>query len=98
MTDRFAVGGAIPQPCDVMAGKHCGGNWHGIIEKLDYIQSMGFTAIWISPVNILQSKLIVRSLRTFRQPGRKELVKHTMDTGHKTSTPLTQTLVRRVIC
>ncbi|KAF4635682.1 hypothetical protein G7Y89_g2413 [Cudoniella acicularis] len=28
----------------------CGGTWQGIISKLDYIQGMGFTAIWISPV------------------------------------------------
>ena len=97
MTDRFAVGGAVPQPCNVMAGKHCGGNWRGIIEKLDYIQSMGFTAIWISPVNVLHSKLIVRSLRTFRKLGRKELAKLTMDTGPKISTPSIQILVKRVI-
>ena len=27
------------------------GDLKGIIEKLDYIQSMGFTAIWLNPVN-----------------------------------------------
>lgn len=24
-----------------------GGDWEGIIEKLDYIKGMGYTAIWI---------------------------------------------------
>lgn len=28
----------------------CGGSWIGITEHLDYIQNMGFDAIWISPV------------------------------------------------
>jgi len=51
MTDRFAVGGGeAARPCDVRARTYCGGNWQGIIDKLDYIQDMGFTAIWISPV------------------------------------------------
>ncbi|MFD2673068.1 carbohydrate binding domain-containing protein [Marinicrinis sediminis] len=27
-----------------------GGDWQGIIDKLPYIQGMGYTAIWISPV------------------------------------------------
>ncbi|KAE8414637.1 glycoside hydrolase superfamily [Aspergillus pseudocaelatus] len=30
--------------------KYCGGTWQGIIDKLEYIQGMGFTAIWITPV------------------------------------------------
>jgi len=29
---------------------YCGGTWAGLISNLDYIQGMGFTAIWISPV------------------------------------------------
>ena len=53
VTDRFAVGGGNTQPCNVTLNKYCGGNWQGIIDKLDYIQSMGFTAIWISPVVLL---------------------------------------------
>lgn len=28
-----------------------GGDWQGIIDKLDYIKGMGYTAIWISPVS-----------------------------------------------
>lgn len=27
------------------------GDLQGIIEKLDYIQDLGFTAIWLNPVN-----------------------------------------------
>lgn len=53
LTDRFAVpgyGNSGP-PCDAFVGKYCGGTWSGIIEKLDYIQGMGFDAVWISPVS-----------------------------------------------
>jgi alpha-amylase len=32
------------------AGKVHGGDFVGVLEKLDYIQAMGFKAIWISPV------------------------------------------------
>lgn len=28
-----------------------GGDWQGIIDKIDYIKGMGYTAIWISPVS-----------------------------------------------
>lgn len=27
-----------------------GGDWQGIIDKIDYIKGMGYTAVWISPV------------------------------------------------
>jgi alpha-amylase len=59
MTDRFAVAGGNTRPCNVTAVKYCGGNWQGIIEKLDYIQDMGFTAIWISPVCTLYRIIIL---------------------------------------
>ncbi|XHG02061.1 hypothetical protein AWENTII_005424 [Aspergillus wentii] len=49
MTDRFArPEGATDAPCDPY--KYCGGSWAGIIENLDYIEELGFTAIQISPV------------------------------------------------
>ncbi|EAW14194.1 alpha-amylase [Aspergillus clavatus NRRL 1] len=49
MTDRFArPKGSSDAACDPF--KYCGGSWAGIIEKLDYIQDLGFTAIQISPV------------------------------------------------
>ncbi|TVY22327.1 Alpha-amylase A type-3 [Lachnellula hyalina] len=51
MTDRFArTDGSTTAACDTSADKYCGGSWQGIINKLDYIQDMGFTAIWISPI------------------------------------------------
>lgn len=49
MTDRFArTDGSTDASCDLY--KYCGGTWAGIIDKLDYIQGMGFGAIQISPV------------------------------------------------
>ena len=30
--------------------QYCGGNYRGLISKLDYIKGMGFDAIWISPI------------------------------------------------
>jgi alpha-amylase len=61
VTDRFArapsddSGLGIISPTDSDADcpspkQYCGGSWQGITDKLDYIQGMGFTAIWISPV------------------------------------------------
>jgi alpha-amylase len=38
-------------PCDTGARKYCGGSWSGIMNHLDYIQSMGFDAVWISPIS-----------------------------------------------
>ncbi|PPJ61155.1 hypothetical protein CBER1_04170 [Cercospora berteroae] len=49
LTDRFALtNGSTTQPCGW--GNYCGGTWQGIVNKLDYIKGMGFTAVWISPV------------------------------------------------
>lgn len=49
MTDRFARHkGSSDAPCELT--KYCGGSWDGIIDNLDYIQDLGFTAILISPV------------------------------------------------
>lgn len=30
----------------------CGGNYQSIMSQLDYIQGMGFDAIWISPTGL----------------------------------------------
>ncbi|KAI4282888.1 MAG: hypothetical protein L6R38_002609 [Xanthoria sp. 2 TBL-2021] len=49
ITDRFSPSNSA-MPCDVAKQQYCGGTWQGIINRLDYIQNMGFTAIWISPV------------------------------------------------
>ncbi|KAJ5105270.1 hypothetical protein NUU61_002617 [Penicillium alfredii] len=57
LTDRFArTDGSTTSPCDTSQSKYCGGTWRGIINKLDYIQDMGFTAIWITPVTKQISK------------------------------------------
>lgn len=51
MTDRFArTDGSTDAPCNLTEGSYCGGTWRGIISQLDYIQDMGFDAIYISPV------------------------------------------------
>jgi alpha-amylase len=48
LTDRFAVNGGGSPSCDVH--NYCGGTFKGLTAKLDYIQNMGFDAVWISPV------------------------------------------------
>ncbi|KAL1982275.1 hypothetical protein VTN96DRAFT_1584 [Rasamsonia emersonii] len=51
VTDRFARSdNSTVAPCNAAAGEYCGGDFRGIINKLDYIQDLGFSAIWISPV------------------------------------------------
>jgi alpha-amylase len=46
LTDRFArTDGSTTAPCNTQDGLYCGGTWQGIINKLDYIQNMGFTAV-----------------------------------------------------
>jgi len=50
LTDRFAVGDAGTARCVTDDRKYCGGTYRGIIGKLDYIQNLGFDAIWISPI------------------------------------------------
>ena len=47
LTDRFARTSDTGY-CNF--GQYCGGNYRGIINKLDYIKGMGFDAIWISPI------------------------------------------------
>lgn len=50
VTDRFALADGSGPPCNTEDRKYCGGSYRGIINHLDYIQNMGFDAIWISPV------------------------------------------------
>ena len=47
ITDRFARTSDTGS-CNYY--NYCGGNFRGIINKLDYIQGMGFDAIWVSPI------------------------------------------------
>jgi alpha-amylase len=52
MVDRFENGdrnndlNADP----TIPGKYHGGDWQGVIDKLDYLHDLGVTALWISPV------------------------------------------------
>ena len=48
LTDRFASS-TNSGSCNDLS-KYCGGNYQGILQKLDYIEGMGFNAIWISPI------------------------------------------------
>jgi len=46
LTDRFArPADSTDDECNI--SYYCGGTWQGIIDKLDYIQGMGFTAVRI---------------------------------------------------
>ncbi|KAI0598283.1 glycoside hydrolase family 13 protein [Biscogniauxia sp. FL1348] len=49
LTDRFAKTDGSTDACSNLRN-YCGGTYQGLINKLDYIQGMGFTAIWISPI------------------------------------------------
>jgi len=50
LTDRFAkTDPADEGPCNDLS-KYCGGTFKGIERNLDYIEGMGFNAIWISPI------------------------------------------------
>ncbi|KAJ7159673.1 glycoside hydrolase family 13 protein [Mycena filopes] len=50
VTDRFAISNDTAVPCDTSLRAYCGGTWAGITNHLDYIQAMGFDAVWISPI------------------------------------------------
>lgn len=50
VTDRFATPDGSSPACDTSNRQYCGGTWKGVVNKLDYIQTMGFDAVWISPV------------------------------------------------
>ena len=46
MTDRYSrTDGSTTHACDTAIGKYCGGTWKGIINDLDYIKNMGFSAV-----------------------------------------------------
>ncbi|KAK3693389.1 alpha-amylase-like protein [Podospora appendiculata] len=49
MVDRFARTD-LSTTADCTVWEFCNGTWAGLIDKLDYIQGMGFTAVQISPV------------------------------------------------
>lgn len=48
ITDRFArTDGSTTAPCVLGDQLYCGGTWQGIINQLDYINGMGFTAVGV---------------------------------------------------
>ncbi|KAK7482040.1 hypothetical protein BaRGS_00026732 [Batillaria attramentaria] len=49
LTDRFSQAGEAPSVQCSDLKSYCGGTFVGIKERLDYIQSLGASAIWISP-------------------------------------------------
>ncbi|EFA77339.1 putative alpha-amylase [Heterostelium album PN500] len=49
LTDRFALTNNATTPCPDIT-TYCGGTFVGVEQHLDYIQGMGFDAIWISPI------------------------------------------------
>ena len=56
VTDRFARSdNSTTASCEAGKGDYCGGSFQGIIHKLDYIQELGFDAVWISPVQSQES-------------------------------------------
>lgn len=50
VTDRFALANGSGPACNTDDRKYCGGTYQGVISHLDYIQNMGFDAIWVSPI------------------------------------------------
>jgi glycosidase len=52
LTDRFANGDAATDHRLVPGAlaRYQGGDWQGIIDQLDYIEELGVTALWISPI------------------------------------------------
>ncbi|WP_025683856.1 family 14 glycosylhydrolase [Paenibacillus maysiensis] len=71
MTDRFSngdtsndnYGGFNSNNSDQR--KWYGGDFQGIINRLDYIQNMGFTAIWITPVTMQKSEFAYHGYHTY---------------------------------
>ncbi|WP_416145702.1 alpha-amylase family glycosyl hydrolase [Paenibacillus polymyxa] len=71
MTDRFSNG----DPSNDNYGgfnsnnndqrKWHGGDFQGIINQLDYIKNMGFTAIWITPVTMQKSEYAYHGYHTY---------------------------------
>lgn len=95
VTDRFARSdGSTSSPCDPGLGEYCGGTWQGLVRKLDYIQGMGFSAIWISPVtrNLMQKTSNLQSYHGYWQQdlysvnpsfGTSSDLKHLADAMHQ---------------
>ena len=52
LTDRFANGDAATDDRvePTALARYQGGDWQGIIDELDYLEELGVTSLWISPI------------------------------------------------
>lgn len=67
VTDRFArTDGSTTAECNLDEGVYCGGTWRGIINKLGYIQGVGFTAV--STYNSPESELSADQVKIWISP------------------------------
>mgnify|MGYP002773129150 CR=1 FL=1 len=65
LTDRFSDGdtsnngteGVEYRPGELKYRQ--GGDWQGIIDNMDYIKNLGVTAIWISPPQEQEMRLVI---------------------------------------
>lgn len=71
MTDRFSNGDTSNDNYDGFASdknsptKWHGGDFQGVINNLDYIKNLGFTAIWITPVTAQKSPFAYHGYHTY---------------------------------
>ena len=50
LTDRFSPSDSNSNPSCNLLYNYCGGTFEGIRQHLSYVKSLGFNAIWISPI------------------------------------------------
>ena len=72
-TDRLGKETALDDPTRTDWLKYWGGDLQGILDKLDYLQELGVTALWVTPL-----------FRAGRGRGRK-IARRSMVTGRRTS-------------
>lgn len=94
ITDRFArTDSSTSASCDLQ--RYCGGTWQGLIDQLDYIQGMGFSAV--SQSLKLCGKTRANSTRSGSRPlyrtwrNRRRTETLTTDIGRRTFTKSTRT-------
>jgi hypothetical protein len=94
ITDRFArTDSSTTAACDL--NRYCGGTWQGLINKLDYIQNMGFSAVSVvAPAQMTQADRNRSGSHLLYKIWHRTQVTatHTTVTGRPTSTKSIQTL------
>jgi hypothetical protein len=82
VTDRFArTDGSTTATCNTADRVFCGGTWRGLINKLDYIQNMGFTAVRLAHFSLAVHSQVHRSgfpLLSNKSTGTLSTARHTM--------------------